>query len=173
VNRDSGLSQTTVFGTVLTLVAVLLILSSAAVAQESGGSADITFGMNDGANLTSQAHTFYSPDGGPAIAGSGDQASIIPTVSTAQTPPEPSLSYIDNVCGMLPDGQVRVRDSIFSSEISGCLLGFRPEQVAQAGWGPCLNPAIKTMLVIGGAKHAAGVGEIARVQIDPPGTESL
>jgi hypothetical protein len=50
-------------------------------------------------------------------------------------PPEPSLSYIDNVCGMLADGQVRVRDSIFSSEISGCLLGFRPDQVAQAPGG--------------------------------------
>jgi hypothetical protein len=39
---------------------------------------------------------------------------------------------------MLPDGQVRVRESIFSDEISGCLLGFRPDQVAQApsGRGP-------------------------------------
>ena len=39
---------------------------------------------------------------------------------------------------MLVDAQVQVRESIFSSEISGCLLGFRPEQVAQApgGRGP-------------------------------------
>ena len=56
---------------------------------------------------------------------------------SASTPgplPEPLLSYIDNVCGMLVDGQVQVRESIFSSEISGCLLGFRPRGIRSSSW---------------------------------------
>jgi hypothetical protein len=87
-----------------------------------------------GAIATSnQPQIRYGPTGPPATAASATMSS-----SDTGPPPEPSLSYIDNVCGMLPDGRVRVRESIFSSEISGCLLGFRPEQVAQApqGRGP-------------------------------------
>ena len=79
---------------------------------------------------------YHSPDGGPPLIQANSSGSSVAT--SHEAPPEPTLSYIDNVCGMLVDSQVRVRESVFSSEISGCLLGYRPEQVAQAprGRGP-------------------------------------
>jgi hypothetical protein len=92
------------------------------------GEGTLTGGMNT-AELEVLAREYSSP--------TTPFSTIESTVSSetaldVEVPPEPTLSYIDNVCGMLADSRVRVRDSIFSSEISGCLLGFRPEQVAQA-----------------------------------------
>ena len=117
-------------------VALVIVSAHQVKAQESGGGVEITGGRNSQA-VDAQAFDYVPPtqatevNSVPTSGASTSQSSSLP-------PPEPALSYIDNVCGMLPDAQVRVRESIFSSEISGCLLGFRPEQVAQAlgGQGP-------------------------------------
>jgi hypothetical protein len=120
-----------------TLVTVLLLslASLPAAAQVSGADASIAVGTDTSA-VEVEAREYESPVNATSAASS--PSTPINSASSSGPPPEPSLSYIDNVCGMLPDGQVRVRESIFSSEISGCLLGFRPEQVAQAprGRGP-------------------------------------
>jgi len=52
-------------------------------------------------------------------------------------PPEPEFSYIDNLCGMVP-GDIGGRDAVFDGNVSGCLLGFRPDQAPEQrdGRGP-------------------------------------
>ena len=114
--------------TLAAIAAVTLLVAPDIAAQESAGA-----GFSDyygGAKLKSLA-TAYEPST-PSGAENSFSASTETYAPSSPAPPEPSLSYIDNVCGMLVDTQVQVRESIFSSEISGCLLGFRPEQVAQA-----------------------------------------
>jgi hypothetical protein len=110
------------------------VFANPSFGQTAGGKGTITRGI-DTTSIRLEAFEYSAPQ-----AGGAEDISINRTSSGdgSLAPPEPSLSYIDNVCGMLADSQVRVRDSIFSSEISGCLLGFRPDQVAQApeGRGP-------------------------------------
>jgi hypothetical protein len=117
-----------VIGTVAMVYSVMPVQ-----AQVTGGGGTIT-GGSDTSVVRIYAYDYKgAPDGWASQPDTGQGLRISQTVTDAL--PEPSLSYIDNVCGMLADSQVRVRDSIFSSEISGCLLGFRPEQVAQAPGG--------------------------------------
>ena len=105
-------------------------------AQVSRGDANIGVGTDTSA-VEVEAREYSSPLDATTAA-SGSPTAFHSASPSSGPPPEPALSYIDNVCGMLVDSQVQVRESIFSSEISGCLLGFRPEEVAQApgGRGP-------------------------------------
>ena len=114
---------------------LLSVLAEPGLGQTTGGRSTITRGM-DTTSIHLEAFEYSTPQAGGAEDIAARNTSL--EAEGAQAPPEPSLSYIDNVCGMLVDAQVQVRDSIFSSEISGCLLGFRPDQVAQApgGRGP-------------------------------------
>jgi hypothetical protein len=122
---------------VLAVASLLALLPGSASADPEGTGFSGIAESRDQTTVHVTAESGFDAGPGQQIASPHNGS---PTFSQASTrpPPEPSLSYIDNVCGMLPDGQVRVRDSIFSSEISGCLLGFRPEQGAQGpdGRGP-------------------------------------
>jgi len=118
--------------TALIAAVLLTLMSSPSVAQVSRADANIGVGTDTSA-VEVEAREYTSPVNAASAASS--LSTPIHSAASSGPPPEPSLSYIDNVCGILPDGQVRVRDPIFSGEISGCLLGFRPDQVAEAPGG--------------------------------------
>ena len=108
---------------------LLVLLVEPGLGQTTGGKGTITRGI-DTTRIHLEAFEYTTPQAGGAEGISATQSNLGGSGTVA--PPEPSLSYIDNVCGMLVDAQVQVRESIFSNEISGCLLGFRPDEVAQA-----------------------------------------
>jgi hypothetical protein len=108
------------------------ILNEPGLSQTTGGKGTITRGM-DTTSIHLEAYDYSTPQAGGAEDISATQTSVVD--NGLKDPPEPSLSHIDNICGILPDDRLRVRDPIFSNEISGCLLGFRPERVTQAPQG--------------------------------------
>jgi hypothetical protein len=114
---------------------VFIAISALVVhAQESGGKVQITGGRSS-QTVDAQAFDYVPPTQAAAVSSVQTSGSSTSPSTSTIPPPEPSLSYIDNICGILPDDRLRVRDPIFSNEISGCLLGFRPEQVTQAPQG--------------------------------------
>jgi hypothetical protein len=119
------------------LVSSLLVIVLQASPQAASAVPESTAGFTStqkGGEVTAVAGSGYSAPT-PQSSGS-EQVGFSPSLASGKdSPPEPSPSYIDNICGMVLDDRVRVRDPIFSNEISGCLLGFRPEQVTQAPQG--------------------------------------
>jgi len=114
-----------------------MLPDSSASSVPSGGA-----GWNEihgGAELQSIAQTYETPT--PQASGAEHTASTSgssPTVGYSEgPPPEPEFLYIDNVCGMVP-GDIGGRDAIFDDNVSGCLLGFRPDQAPEQrdGRGP-------------------------------------
>ena len=114
-----------------------MLPDSSASSVPSGGA-----GWNEihgGAELQSLAQTYETPT--PQASGAEHTASTSgsgPTVGYSEgPPPEPEFLYIDNLCGMVP-GDIGGRDAIFDGNVSGCLLGFRPDQAPEQrdGRGP-------------------------------------
>jgi len=98
--------------------------------------AQIQGGMNT-TELEVEARDYDSFDGGPALSDSPGDSSADPILPNdlPDAPPEPRYSYIDNLCGMVP-GDIGGRDAIFDGDVSGCLLGFRPDQAPDERDGP-------------------------------------
>jgi hypothetical protein len=108
----------------------LASMNSVVMAQQSGD-AGINLGP-DIANIESTARD-YEASPTPAAFGAED-VSLVPPPTHASAPsgapPEPEFLYIDNLCGMVP-GDIGGRDAIFDDNVSGCLLGFRPDQAPE------------------------------------------
>ncbi len=117
---------------------MMVLLQTAALAQQAGGDVTIELG-NDSAGIETEAWKFSNPQAVDSISSSAGTLtpSSLPPHSDAAPPPEPEFLYIDNLCGMVP-GDIGGRDAIFDGNVSGCLLGFRPDQAPEQrdGRGP-------------------------------------
>ena len=122
--------------------ALLLSLTTVSLTGIPSGSGFSSWTKQDrNAGLTASAqHTYTSPlQNGELAAGINQPGGpVADTVGgEGAAPPEPEFLYIDNLCGMVP-GDIGGRDAIFDGNVSGCLLGFRPDQAPEQrdGRGP-------------------------------------
>jgi hypothetical protein len=121
------------------VTAALFCLDSPSAAQVSGGDADISVGTDTSA-IQAEAREYSSPVDVTSIP-SNPSSAIHSTSSSSKLSPEPQLSYIDDVCGMVTDlgaGELQRAGPILRGETSGCLLQLPSDRVAEAprGRGP-------------------------------------